>query len=179
MIVKVIFVVLLLVLNPWAAIGQTKGESGVRGEIVGQGGLKFPIAVSPLKNLGATTDVAKQLSEGIADTIVYDLDLSGWFKVLDRAAYIENPQKSGVALGTFDFKDWSTIGAEGLVKGGFTIQGDRKSTRLNSSHLGISYAVFCLKKKRKKQNTFKLKKKKVRNKIIKNIKHITSTPKVA
>src|SRR5262245_9382147 len=27
--------------------------------------------------------------------------------------------------------------------------GDRKSTRLNSSHLGISYAVFCLKKKNK------------------------------
>src|SRR5438045_7323930 len=27
--------------------------------------------------------------------------------------------------------------------------GDRKSTRLNSSHLGISYAVFCFKKKRK------------------------------
>ena len=129
MIVKVIFVVLLLVLNPWAAIGQTKGESGVRGEIVGQGGLKFPIAVSPLKNLGATTDVAK-LSEGIADTIVYDLDLSGWFKVLDRAAYIEDPQKSGVALGTFDFKDWSTIGAEGLVKGGFTIQGDEVTVEL-------------------------------------------------
>src|SRR5205807_3601988 len=29
--------------------------------------------------------------------------------------------------------------------------GDRKSTRLNSSHLVISYAVFCLKKKKKKQ----------------------------
>src|SRR5947199_5214349 len=29
---------------------------------------------------------------------------------------------------------------------------DRKSTRLNSSHLGISYAVFCLKKKKKKNN---------------------------
>src|SRR5436853_5028587 len=28
---------------------------------------------------------------------------------------------------------------------------DRKSTRLNSSHLGISYAVFCLKKKKKTQ----------------------------
>src|SRR5262245_63393941 len=27
------------------------------------------------------------------------------------------------------------------------VLGDRKSTRLNSSHLGISYAVFCLKKK--------------------------------
>src|ERR1035438_7399744 len=29
----------------------------------------------------------------------------------------------------------------------FADRGDRKSTRLNSSHLGISYAVFCLKKK--------------------------------
>src|SRR5258705_10579009 len=29
--------------------------------------------------------------------------------------------------------------------------GDRKSTRLNSSHLGISYAVFCLKKKKSQQ----------------------------
>src|SRR5262245_30284367 len=29
-----------------------------------------------------------------------------------------------------------------------TSSADRKSTRLNSSHLGISYAVFCLKKKR-------------------------------
>src|SRR3712207_7388790 len=28
--------------------------------------------------------------------------------------------------------------------------GDRKSTRLNSSHANISYAVFCLKKKKKK-----------------------------
>src|SRR2546426_3991595 len=30
---------------------------------------------------------------------------------------------------------------------------DRKSTRLNSSHLVISYAVFCLKKKKKNINT--------------------------
>src|SRR5437764_8167711 len=30
--------------------------------------------------------------------------------------------------------------------------GDRKSTRLNSSHRCISYAVFCLKKKKKKKN---------------------------
>src|SRR5690554_7502876 len=30
---------------------------------------------------------------------------------------------------------------------------DRKSTRLNSSHVRISYAVFCLKKKKKKKHT--------------------------
>src|SRR2546426_5475810 len=33
------------------------------------------------------------------------------------------------------------------------LYGDRKSTRLNSSHLVISYAVFCLKKKKKKKGT--------------------------
>src|SRR5471030_3404402 len=40
---------------------------------------------------------------------------------------------------------------------------DRKSTRLNSSHLGISYAVFCLKKKKKKYEKTK-KQKKQKNK---------------
>src|SRR5258707_7076092 len=33
--------------------------------------------------------------------------------------------------------------------------GDRKSTRLNSSHANISYAVFCLKKKKKNGNSRK------------------------
>src|SRR5262245_65339276 len=34
---------------------------------------------------------------------------------------------------------------DGIIAGG---EEDRKSTRLNSSHLGSSYAVFCLKKKK-------------------------------
>src|SRR5256885_7404149 len=37
---------------------------------------------------------------------------------------------------------------------------DRKSTRLNSSHLVISYAVFCLKKKKNSNNRYKLNTKK-------------------
>src|SRR2546426_8863284 len=36
---------------------------------------------------------------------------------------------------------------------GFAARRDRKSTRLNSSHLVISYAVFCLKKKNNMQST--------------------------
>src|SRR5256885_2805319 len=36
-----------------------------------------------------------------------------------------------------------------LGAAGSAAAGDRKSTRLNSSHLVISYAVFCLKKKKK------------------------------
>src|SRR5262245_62901166 len=39
------------------------------------------------------------------------------------------------------YKKCRSLGLRGSDK-------DRKSTRLNSSHLGISYAVFCLKKKR-------------------------------
>src|SRR4051812_49748258 len=38
-------------------------------------------------------------------------------------------------------------------KGASRPDGDRKSTRLNSSHMSISYAVFCLKKKTKQQNS--------------------------
>src|SRR5688572_32211972 len=38
-------------------------------------------------------------------------------------------------------------------------KGDRKSTRLNSSHSQISYAVFCLKKKKKKKKKNKRQKK--------------------
>src|SRR5690625_6896106 len=38
----------------------------------------------------------------------------------------------------------------GEVRDGQTI--DRKSTRLNSSHVAISYAVFCLKKKKRHEN---------------------------
>src|SRR6266496_4820646 len=41
---------------------------------------------------------------------------------------------------------------------------DRKSTRLNSSHVEISYAVFCLKKKKKKKKNRQKKKKKKKKK---------------
>src|SRR5256885_10936353 len=47
--------------------------------------------------------------------------------------------------------------AAGVIAGGgalivtLVLRTDRKSTRLNSSHLVISYAVFCLKKKKNKK----------------------------
>src|SRR6266853_5291402 len=47
---------------------------------------------------------------------------------------------------------------------GALLSGDRKSTRLNSSHSQISYAVFCLKKKKKKKKKIQTKKKKKKNK---------------
>src|SRR5437899_12041012 len=44
--------------------------------------------------------------------------------------------------------DWATGIPAPLENPASRGPGDRKSTRLNSSHLGISYAVFCLKKKK-------------------------------
>src|SRR5699024_11996068 len=41
---------------------------------------------------------------------------------------------------------------EQVSKGQAPTSADRKSTRLNSSHVSISYAVFCLKKKNDKEN---------------------------
>src|SRR5690242_21470283 len=49
-----------------------------------------------------------------------------------------------VGVGTADGLD-DDVGTE---PAGQLLQPDRKSTRLNSSHMSISYAVFCLKKKK-------------------------------
>src|ERR1039458_10429669 len=63
---------------------------------------------------------------------------------------IRRPPRSTLFPYTTLFRSWWTPGG-GYKDYTRTIQGpwetiDRKSTRLNSSHLGISYAVFCLKK---------------------------------
>src|SRR5438132_5557917 len=50
------------------------------------------------------------------------------------------------------------------VHAGVAGRSERKSTRLNSSHTVISYAVFCLKKKKKKKN-------KINRHIVNNINH--------
>src|SRR5437667_8667804 len=48
-------------------------------------------------------------------------------------------------------------------------EGDRKSTRLNSSHITISYAVFCLKKKKKKTTPKETEKKKTEQHTHRNL----------
>src|SRR5436309_11018250 len=70
--------------------------------------------------------------------------------------------ESGRGLGRCDrSRDWSRAPrsslsrlCEGQLQGGERAIRDRKSTRLNSSHVKISYAVFCLKKKKTKRQMF-------------------------
>src|SRR5262245_11374612 len=90
-----------------AAAHATAANAQVRGTIVGPGATAYPIAVSPLK--GESADATR-----FADVVARDLDLSGFFKVIDRAAYIENAQSSGVTSDTINFDNWKTIGALAL-----------------------------------------------------------------
>src|SRR5690606_39910576 len=59
---------------------------------------------------------------------------------LTRQAFAEKASRLAGALIERGMTRGATVGL---------LLGDRKSTRLNSSHVKISYAVFCLKKKRK------------------------------
>src|SRR5262245_63039989 len=62
----------------------------------------------------------------------------------------------GAWIGNFTqlapYQPWFVVGTLACLGTGYWLvyrsSKDRKSTRLNSSHLGISYAVFCLKKKK-------------------------------
>src|SRR5215510_15200455 len=81
---------------------------------------------------------------------------------VQRRGQLRRLDPSLLPLPSFRRAHCADLGVDGLRNAGGrrheTI--DRKSTRLNSSHVAISYAVFCLKKKKKKKYTKKNKKKK-------------------
>src|SRR5690625_287948 len=90
----------------------------------------------------------------------------GWIKRYERAktdevdvieklkTYLENniPNSQEPTIIHYDYKLNNALFSKDFKKmtGLFDWEIDRKSTRLNSSHVAISYAVFCLKKKTKK-----------------------------
>src|SRR5205085_10069939 len=75
--------------------------------------------------------------------------LAGLREICDRhrIVLIFDEVISGFRVGTNGAQGWAGVVPDLTCLG--KIIGDRKSTRLNSSHSQISYAVFCLKKKKK------------------------------
>src|SRR5690606_1196988 len=76
------------------------------------------------------------------------------YLLTDRLIHSFTRAGERTAFGQYSY-DFANVGVPGLkasaayLKGtSIKVAGDRKSTRLNSSHVKISYAVFCLKKKR-------------------------------
>src|SRR3712207_9000192 len=84
-------------------------------------------------NLGKTIEVTPKNGEPFSAYVSIDPQTNELIAL--RADRVNIPKEiKGVTLSDAQYKD--------LVEGK-----DRKSTRLNSSHANISYAVFCLKKK--------------------------------
>src|SRR5436305_9117462 len=66
-----------------------------------------------------------------------------------RSSDLDNSNAYGPSQGRLRI-DASYLTSTAMSTPGMAMYRDRKSTRLNSSHVRISYAVFCLKKKKRK-----------------------------
>ena len=90
-------------------------------EIRGPGSQLSTMAVSGLKSLSGDDD--HHISSVFINTLRKDLELSGYFRIIDPHAYVEDPQSSGFELGQFNFADWRSINADFLVKGSIAADG--------------------------------------------------------
>src|SRR5258708_24952834 len=99
-----------------------------------------------------------QAEDGIRDDLVTGvqtcaLPISGWMKEnpatdVDRNA-LDAVRKAGMVPVDVTIPDWPYDSLDLILFAEAAAALDRKSTRLNSSHQIISYAVFCLKKKKR------------------------------
>src|SRR5688572_30674227 len=87
-----------------------------------------------------------------ATTLIYTLSLHDALPIFKKfhAGYVAGVKTANPAAEVLPAKytgSWSDTGLGKETARALYAAGDRKSTRLNSSHSQISYAVFCLKKK--------------------------------
>jgi len=102
------------------ALAARDARAVVTGAIFGPGSESFPIAVVPPKDLGG--DPGGALGARFAKALTRDLDLSGYFRLVDPKTFVES-ETSGITAGEIDFVGWSAIGAQALVKGGISASG--------------------------------------------------------
>ncbi|MBW2706201.1 MAG: PD40 domain-containing protein, partial [Deltaproteobacteria bacterium] len=79
---------------------------------------KIPLAIPLFKNETGTQG-EKHLSESSADLLASSLEFTGYFKLLDRGAFLFDPQKDGVLTPQINFANWTVIGSELLITGLF------------------------------------------------------------
>src|SRR5262245_64072999 len=102
-------------------------------------------ALLPLGDIGGDPATVREYAQA-AESIGYDFIEAPDHVLGASEASAPEPGRTGAGLYHDPFVLFGYL-AGCTSKLGFST--DRKSTRLNSSHLGISYAVFCLKKKTK------------------------------
>src|SRR5438067_11548969 len=117
-----------------ATIGRTLLRLGTRHRVLGALGLTTVLVVV----VAGTVAFADIPDSGVVHAC-YDRD-SGRVRIVDKTGCADHERKI----------TWNARGPEGpRGETGPAPGADRKSTRLNSSHVSISYAVFCLKKKKR------------------------------
>ncbi|MBN1947874.1 MAG: PD40 domain-containing protein [Bradymonadales bacterium] len=81
--------------------------------------VRTPLAVPDALNLGTTdlTNVAATISR----TLRRDLELAGHFQILSPASYFFDQHADGLTSSTINFQNWFNVGAQGLVKTGFSV----------------------------------------------------------
>src|SRR5690606_41897188 len=82
-----------------------------------------------------------------ATTDIYTLSLHDALPIFSKRRYL--PKINIKEIRANNKRDMVPVSREASLKRLIVRPADRKSTRLNSSHVKISYAVFCLKKKKK------------------------------
>src|SRR5690242_296712 len=108
-------------------------------------------AADLLSDQSATTivDVLPRVRPGVAQDILAELSAPRQSRVFSLApGAVAEQWQVNQAYGE-DAVGWLMEPPLAVFTPGMTV--DRKSTRLNSSHMSISYAVFCLKKKKEKK----------------------------
>jgi TolB protein len=83
---------------------------------------KFPIAITDFKPMKSGAEKS-DLPVWFADTLSLTLQITGYFSMIDRKAFLEDASRAGITGEKTRFTDWTTIGAEYLVKGGFQVDG--------------------------------------------------------
>ncbi len=84
---------------------------------------KIPLAIpdfKPLEPGDTTAETARQARDLTAET----LDFTSYFKLIDPAAFLEDPKTSGLTKRSINFRNWTIIGAELLITGGVSQSGD-------------------------------------------------------
>ena len=90
---------------------------------------KIPLAVPLFKNAGGSAEETRS-SEAAADFLSETLDFTGYFKILDRGAFLFDPERNGVTLAELNFQNWTVVGSELLVTGYYELNGDTISIEL-------------------------------------------------
>lgn len=83
---------------------------------------KIPVAVPYFKRISGAADELR-LSKDSAELLSDSLAFTGYFKTVDRGAYLIDPDNPNIVSPHINFKNWTGIGAELLITGGVLVEG--------------------------------------------------------